>query len=145
MVTSVRPASISDAQALAELADKLMPGEGKTADRINVLRQSLGKPNYHLYVAQENGRVIGFVDIWIFSDFTHGARMGIIQNIFVDRRFRRRGVGDLLMRRITRKATQLKVKELHVWTSFRNRAAIMLYRKYNLRKRSLLLERAFEW
>jgi hypothetical protein len=43
-----------------------------------------------------------------------------------------------------RRASKLKLKELHVWTSFDNRAAISLYRKHRLAKRSLLLEREFE-
>jgi GNAT superfamily N-acetyltransferase len=144
MVTHVRRASISDLSVLAELADKLVRGEARTSERVRVLRRSLGEPNYHLYVAQEGGRVAGFVDLWTFADFAHGGRMGIIQNLFVDRRFRRRGIGDVLMKRIIRVATRLNLKELHVWTSFRNRAAISLYRKHRLTKRSLLLEREFE-
>jgi N-acetylglutamate synthase-like GNAT family acetyltransferase len=83
------------------------------------------------------------VDLWFFSDFAHAGRMGIIQNLFVDRRVRRKGVGDLLLKRVTSRASQLKLKELHVWTSFENSAAISLYRKHHLTKRSLLLEREF--
>ena len=67
-----------------------------------------------------------------------------MQNLFVDGEVRRQGIGDLLMKHIMSRGSQLKLKELHVWTSFQNRAAISLYRKHRLLKRSLLLEREFE-
>ena len=144
MVTNVRPAANSDVKALSLLAEKLIPGEAEAADRARVLRRSLRKPNYHLYVAEKGERLVGFVDFWIFSDFAHAGRMGIIQNLFVDRGVRRQGIGDLLMERTMSRASQLGLKELHVWTSLKNRAAISLYRKHGLTKKSLLLEREFE-
>jgi len=140
----VRAANTSDVNVLAGLADKLIPGEAPTSDRIRVLAQSLHRSDYSLYVAEEERRLLGFADLWVFPDFAHGGKMGIIQNLFVDRTFRRRGIGDLLMRRITRRASELKLKELHVWTTFRNRAAISLYRKHGFTRKSLLLEREFE-
>ena len=143
LATKVRPAIASDVRVLAELADKLIPREARTSDRIQVLIRSLHKPGYYLYVAEKDGRLVGFVDLWVFSDFAHGGRMGIIQNLFVDRPVRR-GIGDLLMKCVMRRASQVRLKELHVWTSFRNHAAISLYRKHRLTKRSLLLEREFE-
>jgi GNAT superfamily N-acetyltransferase len=144
MVIRVRPANTSDVSVLVGLADKLIPGEAPTSDRIRVLTRSLRRSNYSLYVAEEERRLLGFVDLWVFPDFAHGGKMGIIQNLFVDRTFRRRGIGGLLMRRVTRRASELKLKELHVWTTFRNRAAISLYRKHGLTRKSLLLEREFE-
>jgi GNAT superfamily N-acetyltransferase len=129
---------------LSRLADKLIPGEAPTSDRIRILTRSLRTSDYSLYVAEEGGRLLGFVDLWVFPDFAHGGKMGIIQNLFVDRTFRRRGIGDLLMRRVTRRASELKLKELHVWTGFRNHPAISLYRKHGLTRKSLLLEREFE-
>ena len=144
LVTRVRSAKTSDVSVLAKLADKLIPGEASTSDRIRVLTRTLRRSDYSLYVAEKDRRLLGFVDLWVFPDFAHGGKMGIIQNLFVDRTFRRRGIGDLLMRRVTRRAGELKLKELHVWTTFRNRAAISLYRKHGLTRKSLLLEREFE-
>jgi ribosomal protein S18 acetylase RimI-like enzyme len=143
MLTKVRFALASDVKAVAELADKLIPREARTSDRIRVLTRSLRKPNYYLYVAEYDERLVGFIDLWVFSDFAHAGRMGVIQNLFVDGEVRRRGIGNLLMKHVTSRASQLKLKELHVWTSFENRAAISLYRKHRLTKRSLLLEREF--
>ena len=144
MTAKVRPARTSDVKALSLLADKLMPREARNSDRMRVLKRLLRKPNYYLYVAERDGDLVGFVDLWFFSDFAHAGRIGIIQNLFVDREVRRQGIGDLLMKHIMNRASQVKLKELHVWTSFANRAAISLYRKHRLAKRSLLLERQFE-
>jgi len=143
MVAKVRPARASDSNALSLLANKLMPREARTPDRIRVLKLSLRKPNYYLYVAEEDGRIAGFVDLWVFSDFVHAGRMGIIQNLFVERELRHRGIGDCLMTGIVSLANRLRLRELHVWTSFENRPAVSLYRKHHLEKRSLLLEREF--
>jgi GNAT superfamily N-acetyltransferase len=50
------------------------------------------------YVLEKDAGLIGFVDLWVFSVFAHAGRMGIIQNLFVVREVRRRGMGDLLMK-----------------------------------------------
>jgi ribosomal protein S18 acetylase RimI-like enzyme len=144
MVTRVRPANSTDVSVLTRVADKLIPGEAPASDRVWVLTRSLRRSNYFLYVAEDERGLLGFADLWVFPDFAHGGDIGIIQNLFVDRTFRRRGIGDLLMRRVTCRASEMKLKELHVWTTSRNRAAISLYRKHGLIKKSLLLEREFE-
>jgi len=143
MAVKIRPANESDIRSLSRLAAKLMPREARRSDRIRVLSRSLRKPNYHIYLAEVEGRAVGFVDLWVFPDFAHAGMMGIIQSLFVDREVRRRGIADLLMKRVINTARGLKLKELHVWTSFNNRAAISLYLKHHLAKRSLLLEREF--
>jgi len=144
MAVRIRPATRSDVMGVAMLAGRFMPREARITDRIRVLKHSLRKPNYYLYLAERQDRLVGFVDLWVFSDFAHAGKMGIVQSLFVDREVRRRGIGDHLMKQVMRRAKALKLKELHVWTGFGNRAAISLYRKNHLTKRSLLLEREFE-
>jgi GNAT superfamily N-acetyltransferase len=51
-----------------------------------------------LLVAEESGEVIGSLVLVIVPNLSHGARpWAVIENVIVDERYRRRGVGRLLM------------------------------------------------
>ncbi|MFQ6076315.1 MAG: GNAT family N-acetyltransferase [Candidatus Bathyarchaeia archaeon] len=143
MGMTVRSAGESDVAALLRLAEELIPGEAEPKQRECLLRSCIDDAKHDLYVAELEGRVIGFLDLWTFPDFVHGGVLTIIQNLVVDGAFRGRGVGDLLVRRAVRRAGERGALELHVWTEFDNKAAIRLYKKHGLTGESLLLEREF--
>jgi GNAT superfamily N-acetyltransferase len=57
-----------------------------------------GFPGQELLVAEEEGEVIGSLVLVIVPNLSHGARpWAVIENVIVDERYRRRGVGRLLM------------------------------------------------
>jgi GNAT superfamily N-acetyltransferase len=63
-----------------------------------VFREISGFPGQELLVAEEAGEVIGSLVLAIVPNLSHGARpWAVIENVIVDERYRRRGVGRLLM------------------------------------------------
>jgi len=137
---SFRVAEQKDISTLSELAEEFMPGVASREQREEVLKISMERPDYELLIVEEDGRVVGFVDQFIIEDFVHGAKLSYIQNLFVTKRYRGKGLGDLLLKQIVMSSKEKGVSEIHVATEFENESAIKLYKKRGFLNESLLLE-----
>ena len=100
MVT-VRPAVQRDLDALLALYDQLSPSNAAT-DRTaasRALADMLVAPHVVLLIAEAGGAVIGTATLAIVPNLTHGAApWAQLENMVVDERHRRAGVGDRLLR-----------------------------------------------
>ena len=139
----VRPADEKDLRSLVILAEEFIPGEADNGRRIEVLKRALRDPNYELLVADLEGEVVGFIDQWFIHDFTHGAKLSYIHNLYVSSEHRRRGVASKLLQQVIRNARNMGVSEIHITTRFDNKPAINLYRKHGLVREHLQLEKEF--
>jgi ribosomal protein S18 acetylase RimI-like enzyme len=139
----VRRVDERDIAVLSMLAEEFMPEEATIEKRIEILRLALKNPDYELFVAELDGEIAGFIDQWLIYDFTHGAKLSYIQNLYVTPKHRGKGVGNKLLEEIIRSAKDQEVLEIHVVTEFENKPAINLYRKHGFVKESLQLEREF--
>jgi ribosomal protein S18 acetylase RimI-like enzyme len=139
----VRPIDERDLRSLVILAEEFIPGEADNGKRIDVLKQALGDPNYELLVAELEGEVVGFIDQWVIHDFTHGAKLSYIHNLYVSSEHRRRGVASKLLQQVIKNARNTGVSEIHITTRFDNKPAINLYRKHGLVREHLQLEKEF--
>lgn len=55
-------------------------------------------PNYSLYVAKINDKVIGAFELLIMDNFAHkGAPSGIVEDVVVDNDYRSKGIGKKMM------------------------------------------------
>ena len=139
----VRRAGEGDISMLMAFAEEFMHGAATNEERLAVLKGSLKDPNYELWVAEVNGEMAGFIDMWIIHDFCHGGKLSYIQNLYVAQKYRRMGVGSKLLQKIIERARERKALEIHVVTGLNNEPAIRLYKKHGLTKESLQLEREF--
>jgi len=139
----VRPADEKDLRSLVIPAEEFIPGEADNGKRIDVLKQALRDPNYELLDAELEGEVVGFIDQWVIHDFTHGAKLSYIHNLYVSSEHRRRGVASKLLQEVIKNARNMGVSEIHITTRFDNKPAINLYRKHGLVREHLQLEKEF--
>ncbi|MDH5440727.1 MAG: GNAT family N-acetyltransferase [Candidatus Bathyarchaeota archaeon] len=123
------------------LAEEFIPSEADAERRSSVLRQSLKELDYELLVADANGKVIGFIDQWIINDFVHGGKLAYIQNLYVSRNYRMKGIGGRLLQEMVKRAKDEAVIEIHVSTEFDNKGAIEFYRKQGFPKEHLQFEK----
>ena len=80
-----------------------------------------------LFVAEENNNIMGF--IW-GTFINYGiSRYGYIDELFVKQKFRRKGVGTSLMKRMLEEFKKLKVWSLFVSIEKRDKKALSFYRK----------------
>lgn len=141
---SIRPADENDVPELIILAKEFMHGTATDEERLSILKDSLNDLDYELWVAEMDGEIVGFIDLWIIHDFCHGGRLSYIQNLYVSPKYRGLGVGSKLLQKIINRAKEKEVLEVHVVTGFDNEPAIRLYKKHGLTKESLQLEKGFK-
>ena len=144
MSIRIRSANEKDVQTLVVLAEEFIPGETDDEKRIEVLKRALTNPDYELLVAEIEARIVGFIDQWIIYDFTHGAKLSYIHNLYVSSKHRRKGVASVLLQEVIKNARNMGVAEIHVTTRFDNKLAINLYKKHGLVKEHLELEKEFK-
>ena len=87
----------------------------------------LAQPNHHLCIAYSNGEPVGFIS---GAELTHpdkGTEM-FLYELFVDDRFRRRGIGRALVAALTEMARSRGCYGMWVLTDADNSVAIRTYR-----------------
>lgn len=89
----------------------------------NSLRESLGNPNYRMFVAKDEGRVVGYISTYIVADELN------IANLAVDRSLRRQGIGWALLKTAVQTARSNRMTTMYLEVRASNEAAIALYRK----------------
>ena len=144
MPIRIRSANEKDLPILVALAEEFIPAETDDEKRIEVLKRALTNPDYELLVAEIEERIVGFIDQWIIYDFTHGAKLSYIHNLYVSSKHRRKGVASVLLQEVIKNARNMGVTEIHVTTRFDNKLAINLYKKHGLAKEHLQLEKEFK-
>jgi len=98
----IRLAEERDAAALVRLTNQLMGGpERGISDEGSVLRvvkESNSIPGCALTVAEIDGEVVGTSFLSVLPNLPHnGMPQGHVDNVVVDERYRRRGIGSALM------------------------------------------------
>jgi ribosomal protein S18 acetylase RimI-like enzyme len=123
----IRAARSADRKQLSELYSQLYPKRrSKRAVPIGQV-----KIENILLVAEEKSKVIGF----LWADLvTHGfLRFGNIEELFVERVFRHKGVGRLLAEAAMRRFRERQTNVVFVSTGRSNKGAIKFYRRLGFR------------
>lgn len=135
----IRRATLNDTDKIEVLLQELIGNP--LNDRRRFYDHAFSSEDYVGLVAEKEGDIIGYVDLWGFPDPGHGALLGVILNFIVSKEHRKLGVGDSLLKEAVRIAEKRNFREFHVWTEFTNEAAISLYKKHGFTNESLVLER----
>lgn len=115
---TVRPATPADADAIVaiERASFAIPWS-----EASIRRDLADNPAARVLVAEQDGRVVGYVGLWRVLD------EGQVNDVAVLPEFRRRGVGRALVRGMARNARDEGMVRLSLEVRSRNDAAIALY------------------
>jgi len=138
MTIKIRKANLGDLDQINSLAEELLGSS--VGDRREMFVKALENKDYLCLVAEIDGEVVGFIDMWAFPDVSHGAYLAQIQNVVVTEKMRGKGVGTRLVEEMIGFFKKRKYHELHVWTEKENRGAVQLYKRLGFRKEQLLLE-----
>ena len=136
----VRTATPQDSKELVNLADELIRLNDWTGREL-MLQETFQDSNCKVYVAEVDEKIVGFIELRVFSDFVEGTLIAIIQNLVVKRGSRNLGVGSNLIEQVIEEAEKRCVNEIHVWTEFDNQQAINFYTGQGFKKRAVLLEK----
>lgn len=130
----IRPVTISDAEAIAEIRrqDGVREGVlGLSSERASVVEdfiRSFGERDRG-FVAVENGEIIGFAELRSNKEESraHSAFIAVM----VEREFQQRGIGDKLLSRLIECADgELALHRLELLVITDNERAIKLYKRH---------------
>ncbi len=99
-MTTIRKAAERDLPRIIELYEALTEEKLDLSPEVRkqVFGEILAMPRHELVVAEENAIVIGTLVLQIVPNLSHHARpWSQVENVVVDARYRRKGIGRLLM------------------------------------------------
>jgi ribosomal protein S18 acetylase RimI-like enzyme len=137
-MSRIRRAVENDLVAIHPLLEQLGPAGAER--RRAIWRVTLAQDGYAAWIAEADDHAAGFIDVYVFQDISHGAKIGLVNNLVVDARFRRRGLGDGLLKEAIAYCREHSAVELHVWTEPDNVPALRLYEGTGFARRAVLLE-----
>jgi ribosomal protein S18 acetylase RimI-like enzyme len=141
----VRKAMDKDVEGVIEVLTSTRLQDGAwTADKDwtqKALQKFLKTENYTMFVAESDGKVVGFIGYIVFPSFWECANQGFINDFFVHKDFQGEDIGSKLIEAVVERADREGLDELHVSTGWNNKRARRLYEKFGFTEEQLLLER----
>jgi ribosomal protein S18 acetylase RimI-like enzyme len=130
MPYTVRQATIHDLEQLVPLFDSYRQFYGR-ASNLRAAREFLltrfRNDESTVFIAQENGRALGFAQLYPTFSSISLARIFILNDLFVHEQSRRKGVASALMSAAVKFATASGADRLSLSTAITNDAARALY------------------
>lgn len=117
-------------KAVCDLEEKTINKESFT----QVFSKNITNPQIYYFVAIVNGKVVGFISLYIQYLLHHGGKVAEIQELFVDKTHRRQGIGKELMNKVKEIAKTEKAKLLEVTCSMKRNKTHQFYIKEYLIK-----------
>lgn len=127
---TIRLAAMEDLPAvyalLCDLEHCQLPGEVFR----EVYAQNLSQPSVRYLVAEEEGRVQGFISLRMDRPLHHAQLVGEIQELIVDEAARGRGVGALLLKKAQSLAAEAGCVQLELSSNFARTRAHAFYERH---------------
>lgn len=139
----IRKATNKDIPRLLELYQQLSFEPDKyikapVADCRRVLQEMQKNPNYTLYVAEDDGAVVGTTFVAVLPAFAHHLRpFGVIEYVVVDENVRSKGIGKQLMEACLAKAKEAGCYKVMLASSKQRTRAHKFYRSLGFQEDAL--------
>jgi GNAT superfamily N-acetyltransferase len=130
-MATVRPATEQDITPILELYQELT-GERNDLTRYETgptLAEIAAMPGHELLVAEEDGVVVGTMVLLVVPNLSHGALpWAMVENMVVEQKYRRRGIGRLLMEYAIARARQAGCYKVQLLSNKKRHQAHRFYR-----------------
>ncbi len=133
MNITIRPAGPEDIPALCGLLEDLFAIESDFAPdmekQVKALSILLTDPSDSslVLVAVMEGKVIGMVSVQTLVSTAEGGKVGLVEDVVVDRQFRGRGIGTILLNHAAAWGRDRKLKRLQLLADRENMPAVDFY------------------
>ncbi len=98
------------------------------------LTEFISEPNQGMiWVVKENNHPIGYIILAIIYSFEFGGQNAFVDEFYLEKEYRGKGIGKKVVEYITEEAKQLNIKALHLEVERHNKKALNLYRHFNLK------------
>lgn len=143
LIRRVIKSDIATVSKLAiELIDSVKNSEGIARDVLSEnSRNALTNPNSYILVAETEGKVIGFISFMTRNTIVHSGPCGLIDELVVSKRHRRKGVGKELIKAAVEECKKLRCCEVEVSTEFTNVNAREFYKHCGFEETGVIFEK----
>ena len=97
----IRVAAESDIPSILFLYAQLEQNKEATVSlpgAMEIFQRIESYPNYHIYVAERHGEVVGTFSLAIMDNLAHnGAKSGLVEDVVVEEKLRNMGIGKEMM------------------------------------------------
>jgi len=143
LIRRVIKSDIATVSKLAiELIDSVKNSEGIARDVLSEnSRNALTNPNSYILVAETEGKVIGFISFMTRKTIVHSGPCGLIDELVVSKRHRRKGVGKELIKAAVEECKKLRCCEVEVSTESTNVNAREFYKHCGFEETGVIFEK----
>lgn len=136
----IRKASLADIPRILELYEELTEEKqtisSDTAQRVFI--EIAAMPNQELLVAEKDGFVVGSLFVQIIPNLSHDARpWAILENMIVDNRYRRQGIGRLLLEYVLNRSREAGCYKVQLLSNEKRLEAHKFYRSMGFKDSAL--------
>lgn len=153
-MAAIRKTSIDDLEMVLELNLSLFEYEKTFVDSYNLnwTYSDAGKRyfekvcgwegNLFGFAASENNKTVGYIAAVIYkTPYRSFDAVCEIENMFIDEKFRRKGIGKALIEAVSKEAFIREVKRLKVGAFAKNSPAQEFYKKLGFKEHEIILEK----
>lgn len=133
MDITIRHAQTEDIPRMCDLLVELfsiesdfVPDREKQARGLSLLLNDQSESSYVLVAVHEE-TVIGMATVQTLISTAEGGRVGLVEDVVVDRQFRNQGIGALLLERVVAWCRGKGLKRLQLLADHENRPALAFY------------------
>ena len=133
----VRAAGLQDIDLVVPLFDGYRQFYGRTSDEILArafLQERMKRKESVIFLAEVNGRAVGFTQLYPSFTSTGAARIWILNDLFVDPQSRGHGIASRLLEAAVTFSKETGAVRLSLSTAVTNRAAQALYERRGWKK-----------
>lgn len=96
----------------------------------------LNNPKTTIFLAELDSEVVGYISINLLdkSEYTHGGNRAVIDDLFVLRKYRKKGIGRALFKKARGHLKDKKVENISISVSSNNIPAIKAYEKFGFKE-----------
>ncbi len=130
---SIRFARPDDIPQMCDLLAELfsietdfVPNRGKQVNGLNALIAAAPSKAL-LLVAVHEGRVVGMSTVQTLISTAEGGQVGLIEDVIVERKYRSKGIGTLMLEQIAAWGRERGLKRLQLLADSNNRPALEFY------------------
>ena len=142
----IRKGTQSDLSIIYELAIELIESmknsEGIVKDVLSEnSRKALTNPNSYILLAETEGKLVGFTTFMTRKTIVHSVPCGLMDELVVSKRHRRKGVGKELINAAIEECKKLRCCEVEASTEFTNVNAREFYKHCGFEETGVILEK----
>ena len=135
-MASIRSATEKDIPRILELYNELIihlsqieqSRKPSDDDTHRVFAEISADPGHELYVAEEDGRVVGTIVLLVVPNLSHSATpWAVAENLVVTQSYRRRGIGRMLLEHAVARAREKGCYKIQLWSDRRRTEAHEFY------------------